>query len=97
MKYWQGRCPLTSLTDRALLRATRIKPWRDCTTDQERVHVPNGILLSALWDPSVDHGLVSFDNDGSPIFSEYLGDTSCRAPKYTGPVSLSDSHRFYLD
>jgi len=27
MDYWQGRCPLTGITDAALLRASHITPW----------------------------------------------------------------------
>ncbi|MFZ4533833.1 MAG: HNH endonuclease, partial [Alsobacter sp.] len=50
MTYWQGRCPLTGITDPALLRASHIVAWRDCTSDAERLDVHNGLLLSALWD-----------------------------------------------
>ena len=37
MDYWQGRCPLTGITDPALLRASHIIPWADCETDAERL------------------------------------------------------------
>ena len=48
--YWQSRCPLTGITDKALLRASHIVPWKDCTCNAERLDVHNGLLLSALWD-----------------------------------------------
>lgn len=51
MDYWQGRCPLTGITDPALLRASHIIPWVDCESDTERLNVHNGLLLSALWTP----------------------------------------------
>lgn len=28
LRYWQGRCPLTGITEPALLRASHIIPWR---------------------------------------------------------------------
>lgn len=74
IKYWQGRCPLSGVGDNALLRASHIKPWRDCENDDERLDVHNGLLLSALWDAAFDSGLVTFDDDGSPIFSECLSE-----------------------
>ena len=47
--YWGGRCPVTGITDRALLRASHIVPWSECD-DAQRLDVHNGLLLSALWD-----------------------------------------------
>ena len=55
--YWQSRCPLTGITDKALLRASHIVPWKDCTSNAERLDVHNGLLLSALWDAAFDRGL----------------------------------------
>jgi hypothetical protein len=63
MDYWGGRCPMTGITDPALLRASHIMPWSDCD-DAQRLDVHNGLLLSALWDAAFDAGLVSFANDG---------------------------------
>jgi hypothetical protein len=72
MDYWQGRCPLTGITDPGLLRASHIMPWRVCDSDAHRLDVHNGLLLSALWDAAFDQGLVSFDDNGAPIFSPML-------------------------
>lgn len=69
MKYWDGRCPLTGVTDAALLRASHIVPWSECESDSQRLNVHNGLLLSALWDAAFDAGLVSFDDDGQPLSS----------------------------
>lgn len=76
MTYWHGLCPMTGIPDPALLRASHIKPWADCTEDAERLDVHNGLLLSALWDAAFDRGLVTFADDGTPIFSD---DLSARA------------------
>jgi predicted restriction endonuclease len=64
MVYWQGRCPLTGISDPALLRASHIIPWAECESDAQRLDVHNGLLLSALWDAAFDAGLVGFDDDG---------------------------------
>lgn len=37
IKYWQGRCPLTGIVDKPLLRASHTKPWRDCEKTTESV------------------------------------------------------------
>ncbi len=72
ISYWQGRCPISDISDTELLRASHIKPWKDCENDAERLDVHNGILLSALWDAAFDNGLVTFKDDGTPRFSSKL-------------------------
>jgi hypothetical protein len=93
MEYWQSRCPLTGITDPALLRASHIVPWKDCETDAERLDVHNGLLLSALWDAAFDKGLVTFDNNGKPEFSPKLSEAARDALQWQSPVPLTDKHR----
>jgi putative restriction endonuclease len=96
--YWSGRCPMTGVTERALLRASHIKPWADCT-DAERLDVHNGLLLSALWDAAFDRGLVSFADDGSVLASPRLGEKECEAlglAKALPLQGLRDAHRTNL-
>jgi HNH endonuclease len=64
MDYLGGSCPLTGITDPALLRASHIVPWAECS-DEQRLDIHNGLLLSALWDAAFDQGLVSFADDGT--------------------------------
>ena len=73
LAYWGGHCPLTGISDPALLRASHIVPWAECTTDAERLDIHNGLLLSALWDAAFDAGLVSFADDGAVLVSPTLG------------------------
>ena len=61
--------------DPALLRASHIVPWSDCN-DELRLDVHNGLLLSALWDAAFDPGLVSFADDGTPLFGPKLSATA---------------------
>lgn len=91
--YWQGRCPLTGITDPALLRASHIIPWKDCSSDAERLDVHNGLLLSALWDAAFDRGLVAFDDDGRPTFSPSLSETARTELRWQEPILLTDKHR----
>ena len=98
MGYWEGRCPLTGITEPALLRASHIVPWSECT-DAQRLDVYNGLLLSALWDAAFDKGLVSFADDGSPLASPKLNQVARQtlgvdaAPRLNG---LREAHRANL-
>ena len=98
LTYWGGKCPLTGITESGLLRASHIKPWADCETDAERLDVHNGLLLSALWDAAFDKGLVTFGDDGAPIYSSNLG--ACARANLThgitGTVPLTEHHRAWL-
>jgi hypothetical protein len=42
MDYRDGRCPLTSITEPKLLRASHIVPWSECC-DEQRLDVHNGL------------------------------------------------------
>lgn len=96
MDYWQGRCPLTGISDPALLRASHIVPWADCESDAERLDVHNGVLLSALWDAAFDCGLVTFDDEGLPQFSPKLGNAARTELRWHTPIPLTDRHRARL-
>ena len=96
MEYWQGRCPLTGITDPELLRASHIVPWSECTDDAQRLDVHNGLLLSALWDAAFDRALVTFDDDGKPEFSPKLSVAARQALHWNQPIQLSDQHRQHL-
>jgi predicted restriction endonuclease len=99
MDYWNAACPLTGIREPALLRASHIIPWAECQTDQERLNVYNGLLLSALWDAAFDTGLVTFDDLGKAVASprlerdarEALGLSTSRA------LVLSEDHKSRLE
>jgi hypothetical protein len=98
MDYWGRRCPITGITEPALLRASHIVPWSDCT-DAERLDVHNGLLLSALWDAAFDKGLVSFEDDGTVRVSSSLSETARAALGIASArplTGLRDAHRANL-
>lgn len=93
MDYWQGHCPLTGISDPALLRASHIIPWADCESDAERLDVHNGLLLSALWDAAFDRALVTFDDEGKPEFSPSLSERALAELRWSSPIALTGDHR----
>ena len=93
MDYWQRRCPLTGISDVALLRASHIVPWADCESDAERLDVHNGLLLSALWDATFDRALVTFDDNGEPEFAHGLSERARAELRWSSPIRLTDKHR----
>jgi predicted restriction endonuclease len=97
---WGGRCPVTGIIDLALLRASHIILWAECATDAERLDPQNGLLLSALWDAAFDQHLVSFDDDGRPLYSAALSSaakaalaTSVELPLLPGRRARISKHR----
>ncbi|MDI9847638.1 HNH endonuclease [Rhodoblastus sp. 17X3] len=97
--YWGGACAITGITDRALLRASHIKRWADCKTDEERLDVHNGILLAAHYDAAFDAALITFAKDAKLLYSLHL--SSDAVALLTPPAAimfrLSDEHQRYLD
>jgi hypothetical protein len=96
LEYWNSRCPLTAITDPALLRASHIVAWAECESDDLRLDVHNGLLLSSLWDCAFDSGLISFSDTGTVLRSSRLSDAAALALQLNSAPSISqlrDSHR----
>lgn len=91
--FWQGRCPLTGISDMALLRASHIVPWRNCENDAQRLDVHNGLLLSALWDAAFDRGLVTFSNEGAPVLSPAVSLAARQELRWNSKLNLSVRQR----
>lgn len=72
LDYWQGRCCVSGLAVPELLRASHIKPWAACDSDDERLDVFNGLLLAPHIDALFDGGWISFSDDGRVLTSEAL-------------------------
>jgi len=70
--YWDGRCCVTGLAIPSLLRASHIKPWAKCESDDERLDVFNGLLLAPHVDALFDCGWISFTDQGCLLVSEAL-------------------------
>ena len=66
-----GSCAVTGVASEQLLRASHIKPWRQCS-NRERLDPANGLLLTPTLDHLFDRGLITFESDGSIVISESL-------------------------
>lgn len=100
---WNHTCPLTGITEPALLRASHIIPWAACETDADRLNPDNGLLLSALWDAAFDRGLVTFEDTGQPLFIPTLTTAARASLHWTAPLPLTSAqlnriawHRSYV-
>ena len=99
LEYWDGRCPLTGIKDPALLRASHIVPWAECESDELRLDVHNGLLLSALWDCAFDSGLIGFSDTGHVLRASGLSAVAAEALRLeSAPVifGLTAVHRLNL-
>lgn len=72
LRYWDGQCAVTGITQPELLRASHIVPWAHCRSDSERLDAENGLLLAAHWDAAFDNGIVSFTDEGRAIWKSNL-------------------------
>lgn len=70
IKKWK-RCCLTKCDIKQVLRASHIKPWRNCD-NRERLDVFNGVLLTANMDALFDRGLISFTDNGEIVRSAQI-------------------------
>lgn len=98
--FWQGRCAVTGLSVLPLLRASHIKPWADCESNQERLDVFNGLLLAPHLDALFDGGWITFDDTGRLSKSPLLDDAAMQLMGVTSEMKLTHlavDHRPYLD
>ena len=58
-------CRLTGITNPALLIASHIKPWRLCSSAQERLDGWNGLMLTPDADRLFDRGFITFEDNGN--------------------------------
>lgn len=63
-------CRISGVRNPKLLIASHIKPLALCTTNHEAVSRDNGLLLIRDYDYLFDKGFISFNNDGSALFSD---------------------------
>lgn len=68
---WEYKCGVTDFNDLRVLIASHIVPWRDATDDQ-RLDVDNGILLSPTYDALFDRHLITFDQRGRIQLSDQI-------------------------
>jgi len=72
-------CPVTGVTNKSLLVASHIRPWRDCDTLKQRLDGKNGLPLSPHIDRLFDRGYISFSDRGELIVSKRLNESVVEA------------------
>lgn len=72
LDFWRGRCCITGLAVPELLRASHIRPWALCNSDEQRLDVFNGLLLSPALDALFDGGWITFIPAGKMIVAASL-------------------------
>lgn len=71
LRFFEGKCAVTGVSEGDLLIASHIKPW-SISNDYERLDLANGILLEAGIDRLFDKGFISFEPTGAIIISPFL-------------------------
>lgn len=67
----EKKCRVTGVSDPKYLIASHIKPWVD-SSNEEKLHGCNGLLLSPHIDYLFDRGMISFANNGDVLVSPKL-------------------------
>jgi 5-methylcytosine-specific restriction protein A len=96
---WEFKCAITNYNKMEILIASHIVPWKDSTND-ERLDVHNGILLSPNYDALFDQHFISFENNGKIILSDLLTKTNYNELGVTGKERINNlrfENSFYLD
>jgi len=93
---WNG-CSVTGCTIREVLRASHIKPWKDCD-NSERLDADNGLLLVANIDALFDTGLISFEKNGALVCSKALSKANLKllAGCTTAKLNLNPQQALYM-
>lgn len=76
-RIWGGRCAILGSAVREALRASHIKPWKECN-NTERLDPQNGLLLAAHLDALFDGGLIGFADDGEMLISPMISTSERR-------------------
>lgn len=98
----ESHCRVTKVDRIEHLRASHIKPWRDCGNYEERLEGANGLLLTPTIDHLFDRGYISFENSGRLLTSNVADTTSLKRMGLDteNPVnvgSFSEEQRTFLD
>jgi hypothetical protein len=68
---WEYQCAVTKFNKLEILIASHIVPWSK-STNEERLDVHNGILLSPTYDALFDKHLITFENNGKIVLSDKI-------------------------
>lgn len=87
MEKYNSKCVITGIDLPRLLIASHIKPW-SVSSDNERLDVENGFLLSANFDVLFDCGLISFKDKGEILVSSFIGNENQKKLNITKDIKI---------
>jgi predicted restriction endonuclease len=90
---------VTGLSVPSLLRASHIKPWARCESDEERLNVFNGLLLAPNLDALFDDGWVTFRESGAIAVSSNLPASARQVLNLSDDlqiVRLTSTHEWFM-
>jgi 5-methylcytosine-specific restriction protein A len=90
---WNFKCAVTHYSKHEILIASHIVPWKG-SSNEERLDVNNGILLSPTYDALFDKNLISFENNGKIVFSDVLSKTKYQDIGVTGKEKITNLSQF---
>ena len=91
-------CALCKVSDKSLLIASHIKPWRNSESD-EKTDIDNGFIFCPNHDRLFDKGFISFDDSGQIMISEELDETNRTFTnvKEGIKIELTEGNKRYLE
>lgn len=100
LQLWNQSCSVTSLQKERLLRASHIKPWQH-SSDKDRLHQYNGLILNPSLDCLFDCGFITFRHSRGRIkISNVLSERDCKILGVDAEMSLRKAfteNREYLE
>ena len=97
LEKWGNKCAVTGSNLTQILIASHIVPWGK-GTDQERLDIENGIILSPIYDALFDRNLISFSDKGKIMLSEKLNDIdlNCFGITKNETIDVTEGMKKYL-
>jgi 5-methylcytosine-specific restriction enzyme A len=92
---WEYKCAVTGFDKLDVLVASHIVPWAE-STDDERLDVHNGILLSPTYDALFDRHLITFENNGKIILSDAIDTNAYKKIGVTGAEMIKNLSKYNL-
>lgn len=93
---WEYKCAVTGFEKIDILIASHIVPWAESTND-ERLDIHNGILLSPNYDALFDRHLITFENSGKIILSEGIESQAYAKIGVTGKETIKSLSLYNMD
>ena len=92
---WQYQCAVTRFDKIEILIASHIVPWSKAT-NEERLDVHNGILLSPNYDALFDKHFITFSNEGKIVLSDKIEKSAFEKIGITGKERIDGFSKYNL-